>query len=81
MGIPADRRDLLKILPPELIEVLRQPLPIEARRQLVRELISNELIRLQALRYVEELRRHGAGDDMPAGDEPEDQPVPDTTSE
>lgn len=63
MGIPPDRRDLLKILPPELIEALRQPLPIEERRALIRSLISDELLRIQALRYVEELRRIGAGDD------------------
>jgi hypothetical protein len=61
MGIPPARRDLLKILPPELIEVLRQPLPIEARRELIRSLISDELMRIQALRYVEELRL-AAGD-------------------
>lgn len=63
MGIPPDRRDLLKILPPELIEALRQPLPIEERRALIQRMISDELLRIQALRYVEELRRIGAGDD------------------
>ena len=63
MGIPPERRDLLKILPPELIEALRQPLPIEARREMLRQLISDELLRVQALRYVEELRRLGQGDD------------------
>lgn len=72
MGIPPERRDLLKILPPELIEVLRQPLPIEQRRELIRAMISDELVRIQALRYVEELRRAGAGDDAP-GDTLEDE--------
>jgi hypothetical protein len=65
VGIPPERRDLLKILPAELIEALRQPLPIEERRALIRSLISDEILRVQALRYVEELRRAGRGDDPP----------------
>ena len=80
MSIPPDRRDLLKIVPPELIEALRQPLPDEARRRLINEHISNQLLRLQALRYVEELRLAGAGDDEPPAadeDEPERAPSPD----
>jgi hypothetical protein len=75
MGIPPERRDLLKILPPELVEALRQPLPIEARRELIRNAISNELVRLQALRYVEELRLAGAADVPASPDEP-DTPAP-----
>jgi hypothetical protein len=75
VGIPPDRRDLLKILPPELFEVLRQPLPIEARREMLRQLISDELIRVQALRYVEELRLLGEGDDEAAADDPETPPT------
>jgi hypothetical protein len=74
VGIPPERRDLLKILPPELIEVLRQPLPIEARREMLRQLISDELLRVQALRYVEELRRLGAGDDAATPDDGEPRP-------
>jgi hypothetical protein len=75
MGIPPDRRDLLRILPPELIEVLRQPLPIEARREMIRQMISDELLRVQAMRYVEELRRLGGGDDETAADDPETSPT------
>lgn len=75
MSIPPARRDLLKILPPDLIEVLRQPLPIEARRALIRSLISEEIARVQALRYVEELRRLGEGDDDVAAVGPDSPPV------
>lgn len=71
MGIPPDRRDLLKILPPDLMEALRQPMTSEARRELIRAFISDELARIQALRYVEELRRGGVGDDRPATPEDE----------
>jgi hypothetical protein len=62
VAIPPERRDLLKILPAELIEVLRQPLPIEVRRALIRALISDELARVQALRHVEEARRLASDD-------------------
>ena len=64
MAIPPDRRDLLKILPPELIETLRQPLPIEARRRIVHEMISNQLVQIQALRYVEEMSLRAAEDEL-----------------
>jgi hypothetical protein len=75
VGIPPHRRDLLKILPPDLIEALRQPLPIEARRALIQSAISDELVRRQALRYVEELRLADLDDDDAPPDEPAD-PAP-----
>jgi hypothetical protein len=68
MAIPPERRDLLKILPPELIETLRQPLPIEARRQLIQQIVSEQLSRLQALRYTEEQRR--LAEDEPLAHDP-----------
>lgn len=68
MGIPSHRRAILKILPPDLIAALRGPLPDEARRRLIHEHISDELIRRQALRYAEELRL-AAADEAVAGEE------------
>jgi hypothetical protein len=79
VSIPPDRRDILKILPPELIAALRQPLPDETRRQLIHEMIGNELVRIQALRYVEELRLAADNERPDDGDSPDapDQTEPD----
>lgn len=75
MGIPPDRQAVLKILPPELVAALRQPLADEERRALINRVVADQMVRIQALRYVEELRlaeqgADAAGDRPPPGDEP-----------
>ena len=72
MAIPAHRRDLLKILPADLVEALRRPLAHESRRALVSAVVSDQIIRIQALRHVEELHLAGGDDDRPndAADHP-----------
>jgi hypothetical protein len=77
MSIPPERRAVLKILPPELVAALNQPVPDAERRALINRVVSDEVVRIQALRYVEELRLAEQADDAdaptaPAGDDPAD---------
>jgi hypothetical protein len=48
MAIPPERRDLLRMLPPDLIEALRQPLPHEQRRAMITSLIADQHDRQKA---------------------------------